>query len=309
MVSLAVIPVLVADERERKMRADDQFLRNVLFIGVKHGGKFIPKGTGFFVAKNEAEFVFQHIVTARHVIEDVDGDNVWIRANKHDGGLYEEKMPKAEWRFHPEATKKNYVDVAVCPSSFPPQLFDYCMLRAGDDDLTDEVIADELIGIGDVVSFPGLYTNHYGAARNIPVLRQGIISSMRVEPCNTLSFGFIDGYLIEAHSIGGSSGSPVFVMIPPLRFVPNEGPRNTKKRFYLMGVLVGHWTMQNPEDAIIEEENGVTEHMNTGIGIVIPIQRVNEVLNDGDLVGLRKKIAESHRKELGDSGRPVSADP
>jgi hypothetical protein len=50
----------------------------------------------------------------------------------------------------------------------------------------------------------GLFSEHQGAERNIPIVRVGNIAAMPEEPVLTTSWGAIDAYLIEARSIGGT---------------------------------------------------------------------------------------------------------
>lgn len=57
----------------------------------------------------------------------------------------------------------------------------------------------------------GLYRNHYGAQRNIPVVRSEIIAARREEPIET-ALGPMDAYLVEVRSIGGLSGSPAYAV-------------------------------------------------------------------------------------------------
>jgi hypothetical protein len=66
------------------------------------------------------------------------------------------------------------------------------------------------IGIGDAVFITGLFSHHPGKARNLRVIRVGNIAAMPDEPVKTQR-GEMEAYLIEARSLGGLSGSPVFV--------------------------------------------------------------------------------------------------
>ena len=83
---------------------------------------------------------------------------------------------------------------------------------------TDKVINDNAIGVGDEVFLTGLFANHIGQQRNLPIIRVGNIALMPEEPVQHPSLGPIDAYLIEARSIGGLSGSPVFVHLAPTSF-------------------------------------------------------------------------------------------
>jgi hypothetical protein len=76
---------------------------------------------------------------------------------------------------------------------------------------TDQVIQQENIGIGDEVFAVGLFNQKWGNERNIPIMRTGIIASMPEEPLLGEIDTPYDAYLAELRSIGGLSGSPVFV--------------------------------------------------------------------------------------------------
>jgi hypothetical protein len=101
-------------------------------------------------------------------------------------------------------------------------------------------------------------------------------------------FGLSDAYLIEGRSIGGLSGSPVFVRntitIPGI----NEAGQVTQVaglgQAHLLGLVHGHWDM--PVDF---SEFGKTETVNMGITIVIPAKKILEILFSPALVELRNE--------------------
>lgn len=279
------------------MRVADRIPSSVVFIGTYHRGDFTPLGTGFYVLKIEDGFQFQHIVTARHVIENLDVEDIYIRGNLKGDGIEVHPTKKNEWMFHPGKGKNQYIDVAVLPSHVPPERFDLLHMSIEREMVTPEIISDEGIGIGDEIFTVGLFTNHYGQARNIPVVRSGIISAMPSEPMYT-EYGFMNGYLVETHSLGGVSGSPVFVQMAPLRVIENEVRQSMKMTHYFLGLISGHWTVQNPEDAIAETtEPGVTGRINTGISIVVPAQDILETVNQPILMDKRKKIAQAQKEK------------
>jgi hypothetical protein len=86
---------------------------------------------------------------------------------------------------------------------------------------TDAVIQKESIGLGDDVFAIGLFTRKAGDDRNIPIMRTGIIASMPHEPLEASeSEDTYNAYLVELRSIGGLSGSPVFVNLDFWRLGP-----------------------------------------------------------------------------------------
>ncbi|MCH8063984.1 MAG: hypothetical protein IH861_15935 [Chloroflexi bacterium] len=120
----------------------------------------------------------------------------------------------------------------------------------------------------------------------------GNIAMMPSEPVPT-KLGLIDAYLIEARSIGGLSGSPAFV-----RETTRLGGIGA---FHLMGLMHGHWDvpveMVNDKAGDIEDQ-AASQAVNLGIAIVVPAKKIMEVLNRTELVEMRAKADEEHRKTL-----------
>ena len=73
-----------------------------------------------------------------------------------------------------------------------------------------ERLANWNIGIGDEVHAVGLFSEAPGHQTNMPIVRVGNIPMMPTEQIQT-DMGYADVYLVEARSLGGMSGSPVFV--------------------------------------------------------------------------------------------------
>jgi hypothetical protein len=143
--------------------------------------------------------------------------------------------------------------------------------------LTDEVIKARNIGTGDEVFMTGLFAYLEETEKNLPIVRMGNIALMPDEPIAT-KFGKTDAYLIEARSLGGLSGSPAFVH-------PWQGDR-----FYLLGLMHGHWDTPNEvsEVPVVQDAVGNTESVNVGIAIVVPAKKILEVLDHPELVAERE---------------------
>jgi len=150
---------------------------------------------------------------------------------------------------------------------------------------TSEVRAKEEIGLGDEVFLTGLFERHYGTTRNIPILRTGAIAAMPEEPIywtRTTVEGdravSMDAYLIEARSIGGLSGSPVFVYVGSTRRTGSGAVAiRAGRTYYLLGLMHGHWDA--PPDALSDSDEMRAEAVNMGIGIVVPVEAIMETLN------------------------------
>jgi hypothetical protein len=164
--------------------------------------------TGFFVFVPFPEEVrknFVYFVTARHVADDLIGREIYFLVNKRGGGVTIVPAISDSWYVHPFDST---ADVAVVPVGNTGQVD----IRAVDLNNfgTPERLAELEIGIGDEVFATGLFTPVAGRARNEAIVRHGNIAMMPQEQIQT-ELGYADVYLIEARSIGGLSGCPVFV--------------------------------------------------------------------------------------------------
>jgi hypothetical protein len=289
------------------MLVPDDVLKNVLFIGTKHDGTFRPRGTGFIVIYEEHGHQFMHLVTAEHVIFNMiqRGSEIWCRANLINGDAQEFFVGKDGWRFHPDHS----TDVAVCP--FNPKVYDIDYVSfavnghqsvAG----TADILRREKIGLGEEVFIVGLFRDHHGVNRNIPIIRVGNIAMLQGEPVFTKYVGYTDAYLIEARSIGGVSGSPVFISMPPFRVVDGAVVATEGLQYYLLGLVHGHFDVRSiNEDTVVDIDTADRGSINTGVGIVIPVEKILETLRHPDLMSLRQQRADKFRNAKGatpDSG-------
>src|SRR3989442_2129427 len=243
-------------------------------------------GSCFFVAtplstdKDKPNFMY--IVTAAHVIRamrerSVDG-NAYVRLNFPDSKVKVSPTPLNEWLTHPTDPT---ADVAVLPRKPPPgaDFLVYPMDRFA----TEDIISKEGIGLGEEVFVVGLFHEHVGKKKNIPIIRVGNIAAMPEEPVQVKGIGQIEAYLVEARSLGGLSGSPVFVN---LGLVRSEGGHvkfasGTSGIFYLLGLMHGHWDRVVPVG--VTSDDIQFENVNLGIAIVVPAKKILEVINQPSL--------------------------
>ena len=106
---------------------------------------------------------------------------------------------------------------------------------------------------------------------------------MAEEKVAAKDFGLIDAYLVEARSIGGLSGSPVFLNLGIVRYIDKQVKHaQVGPIFYLLGLVHGHYDVptanidNNEEDAV---ESLSVERVNTGIAIVVPMHKIQEVID------------------------------
>jgi hypothetical protein len=133
----------------------------------------------------------------------------------------------------------------------------------------------------------GLFSSHVGQRRNLPIVRSGNLASMPVEPLIDADTGYeFNAYLAEVRSIGGLSGSPVFVVLnPDTRLIDDQAAEGTLV-VYLLGMVRGHWDRRFELDFHETE----FERLNTGIAMVTPITDVLALLEREEFVSYRKDM-------------------
>ena len=270
------------------MHIPDDVRKCVVFLGYRTADQsFRLAGTGWYAGHQipGTGQSWSFLVTARHVIDGIRDHGsraVWVRLNHSDStaGWYETDW--ADWSFHPTDAA---VDVAVIPAGLSDGM-DHLMYPTARF-ATEEVIRNEGIGVGEELFLTGLFAHHFGQHRNIPIVRVGNIAAMPEEPVLTRS-GSMEAYLVEARSIGGLSGSPVFVHLGVVRSV--QGTLKYAQSggiFYLLGLMHGHWDATLLDVDTTEEDFGqVGRNVNMGIGIVVPAWRIS------DAIGHRVSIME-----------------
>jgi hypothetical protein len=285
------------------MRIPDEIRDCVVFLGkrvMRVGGvqEDIWGGTGFFVVVPSEmlpnQRVYTYLVTAKHVVDALEkeyGDTV-LRVNTKDGGSGTAIISSNDhWYFHPEPDR---VDVAVTPVDLSGQQIDQRYIPA-EMFLTDEAIKSNSLGVGDEVFMTGLFSHVTGKERSIPIVRMGNVAMMPNDPVPvSYGAGEMEAYLIEARSIGGLSGSPVFV-----RDTFNTYANAASVPHYLMGLMHGHWKVPAGDINIapIGDLAGTNEPINMGIAIVVPAKKIMEVLTMPTLRARRAKMDEALRSE------------
>lgn len=285
------------------MQIPDNIRKCVAFIGCIPPGKTVPevKATGFFVGMPNPDSglcPFVYLVTARHVIDkirDLNCSEVWVRWNFKDGTARQIPTPITEWMFHPNSNDED-VDVAVLNVNNAPENIDHSPF-ALNIIATTEALKEFAVGPGDEVFLAGLFRYHYGeSGSNIPIIRVGNIAAMPESKVET-RFGRFDAYLIETRSMGGLSGSPVFLHLGDFRrlsgsvrvFTPGGAAQQNWGAYLLLGLMHGHW--DNVATLDYEDYRDEQRGINTGIGIVVPVQKIIETVR-------QQKILENETRAL-----------
>jgi hypothetical protein len=260
----------------------------------------MPLGTAFIVGvRVDKDYGLAHFVTAAHVAEAIEPAEAVIVMNAKDGAPLYLRTGEQSWFYHP--TEKNTVDVAVMPFG-SVRFADYDITWIPDEIFaTDQRIADFDIGLGDELIVIGLFSRFFGSTHVIPIVRTGNIAMMPRDKVPTDRYGDMEAYLAEGRSIGGLSGSPVFVR--NTMNIPGVTPKGTPGHvsglgsLHLLGLMHGHWDLPVSFSKLEK-----AEAVNMGVSIVIPAKKILEVLHHPELVAMRKEHYENEQKEI----RPVA---
>ena len=288
-------PYVTDNEKDINMQIPDEIRKCVVFIAhLDKNNQKILKGTGFFISIEtpDKSMNFVYLVTARHIVANIishkiaEDNNIWIRINKKIGGFDFIAVPMSNFIPHPDS-----VDVMILPLTPDLAIYDYLTLPHTML-LNQDVIDEHKVSLGDDVFMTGLFVRHAGKEKNIPIVRTGNIAAMPEEQVYSKVFGNMDAYLIELRSLGGLSGSPVFLHLFSNRIMKNGNIRIGDRNFYLLGLLHGHWDLDSAiQDVITEDyQQENKEKINTGIGITIPSIKILEALNQTTLSNQREQI-------------------
>ncbi len=272
----------IIEEDDSIMQIPDEIRKCVVFVCYKTATSTVLAGTAFLVGVKlgKSDFASSYFITAKHVIDGIReksiDQKVYLRMNLKDAGAKLVKTPIDQWLSHPNESN---VDVAVFSWAPSHEIFDYRYIPL-EMAATQEIIQNENIGVGDDVFLTGLFQNHYGLQRNIPIIRVGNIAAMPEEKVHTEKLGDIDAYLIEARSIGGLSGSPVFVYIGAMRKAGDTMQLGRAGlELYLLGLMHGHFDFDKLELDNISHDSLTNLQINMGIAIVVPVWKILEVIN------------------------------
>jgi hypothetical protein len=283
---------ILAHSESECMRIPPEMKKCVVFVGYTTGeGNFIATATAFWVCRpmgrgfNKENFAY--LVTGRHVIEefiDAHEEELIVRVNLKNGQSYPVETLVKDWRMHPNQK----VDAAILQIPLPGEFDHECWPT--EDFATEEALSKYRIAIGegDEVFFMGLFHPYQGERRALPIVRMGNIAVMPSDsdpveiteqrfpdPQDKIRFKF-PAYLVEAKSIGGLSGCPVFVDVyGALR--RNRYPIPTPV-FFLLGIMYGHFTgtdrgWKNLGKTADEQK------VNMGIAIVVPFSYVLDLID------------------------------
>jgi hypothetical protein len=74
----------------------------------------------------------------------------------------------------------------------------------------------------------------------------------------------------------------------------------TGRQFYLLGLMHGHFDIADlTYDAVVDDPRDASAGINSGVGVVIPIEKIIETIEHPDLMEARRKVAIEERKKNG----------
>ncbi len=291
---------------QEQVRVPDRVRNGVIYLaGRRTAGDpdtEVKVGSGFLISISRGSYLFTYIVTADHVVRDLDcfpeqfgrlndsagnGHTLWVPIRgdreKHD-----------PWQRHPDPS----VDLAVREFVMPyvDSILDGQPIRVSGPRLPngittvpdhmiikDEQFSEDGIGIGDEIFVAGLFRFMAGQHANEPILRVGNLAMIPRERIAVVApYNYMEGYLIESRSIAGLSGSPVFVR-ETVRTTPKKSKvhRYVSGRFFLLGIVHGLWHVR-PED-LYSTEPEVAENpdkgLNVGVSAVVPAKKLRDILH------------------------------
>lgn len=255
-----------------------------------------PQGTGFFVAHSGATY----LVTAKHVAESLSQTPFAVRLNSHVGGFRIEHIDIANWALHPDS------DVAAVQMDIPA--WADCKPYA-DYLLSTFKMETKNIGTGDLVYIVGLFNLMHGNEKNLPFVHTGHIGMLpedqRVTIYDTTKRAHVttDGLLVEGQALSGASGSPVFVRRSLPFDAPSPGGNRTLRAWVHGSVwLLGVWSSSyvgSPSAALAQyKQIDSNKKVPYGVGVVVPAQKIIEVLEMPELKEARKKETERRSRAM-----------
>jgi hypothetical protein len=281
------------------MRVSETARRGVVFLGrQREDGTVHYGGTGFLVHYVEEGVNVCYLVTARHVAERLTTRFI-VRANLRDGGSEEIAYQDPYWAFPEDPT----VDIALALCVLPGDHFENTYFR-----LNDGLVPESEVTCGDPISIIGLFRLHKGSSRNIPVVHSGHIAALP-DPKERIpakdGSGRVVGvvaYLIEAQTLEGLSGSPVwitrFAKLPGVKTQFSNAPQ-VMAGMSLLGVYQASWEGV-PDEVLAAERNfSAAVRVPVGVGLVVPGREIVKVIENHHGLGERKAAYIKKSLELG----------
>jgi Trypsin-like peptidase domain len=297
------------------VRVNSDARRCVVFFGKPSppDGQIRYGGTGFLLVDRDRENV-PYLITCRHVARALEDDFV-VRVNKRDGSSVPLPLSDVKWSYHPDKS----VDLAATILPLDANVYDVCYFNFR---LIQPYDREKVLA-GDPVSLVGLFRLHVGTKRNVPIVHSGHIAALPdphekipVQDRTTGGVIEVEAYLVEAQTLEGLSGSPVFIQqfaqIPGL-MTPQGGGVAAYGDGKILGLYSAAWDAR-PGEILAEDKNLKDDNLRVpiGMGIVVPGERITELINDDpEFETVRRDVRQhrlARRAATTDDAFPQSAD-
>ena len=259
-----------------------------------------PQGTGCLVGvlsriNQHIRHAHFYVITNKHVSVSPKGDDdpapvVCLNLKNGDPDPIE-LDPNIDWQFEP-----NGDDIAIAPIEIDFDRHTAAVIPTNM--FADEKwVTDNQIGFGDDVFMLGLFLDENGIGTSLPKARFGNISAMpsRHTELEQENGSRRPSVIIDMHSRGGYSGSPVFVFRTLGANLDHANTSNIVLRESTLYKFLGvHWG-QFPETLELRSGEEVTGW--SGMTCAIPAWRLEGVLN---LQEIKKRRAERETRQASD---------
>jgi hypothetical protein len=245
-----------------------------------------------------------YLITAKHVVHTNSNDlnsplftTLWIRVNNKSGDSSMHGLNLIASGGDPSVFFHSDPSVDIAVIGIVPNDLDTIDIKSMPENML--TTADDFkslnIGVGTDMFFTGMFTGFLGEKRSYPIVRFGKLVMIPDEKIALPGLPAAEGYLMEAFSFGGNSGSPVFFYPSPDNTpgVMVLGPRPIK----IAGVMRGFFgdvepiQLLQPQTAAQAQpgQSIPVSNGNSGIAFVVPARLISEILHSPELENLRQK--------------------
>jgi hypothetical protein len=291
---------------------------------------FTAHGTCFCVFMRDGDFTFDYLISAQHLLwpnrritQKPPADPMGVRLNTKVGTSRVLSTPPQDWIYPSDPT------IDICAYRFNEVMHDvHDELEVNSINLetmalgTNPLHTHEALGLclGDEVFICGAFVGRVGYRKNIPVVRIGNVAAMPDEPIDFAS-PKRPAFLIETRSLGGTSGSPVFLnlqehrvrrrahgfRIGMTRSTPDSKENTNTTHLILPYVLIGMLIFIHGgnygHDFVSEADSNIhplaDAEFNAGIAVAVPVSAIIELLNSDTAKDARMKEIEKKHKQSG----------
>lgn len=315
-----VRPGPVAKALKSSVQVDDRIRFCTGFVGQGTDENFSAHGTCFCVHLVEGDFTFDYLISAQHLLWPYRKRNlkppdrpIVVRLNTSNGTSRVLPTPPKNWLYPADPS------IDVCAMRFTelvPNPSDELDVRSIN--LNTMVVGPHnarSVGLclGDEVFICGAFVGRVGYRKNIPVVRIANIAAM---PEETIDFASPNkaAYLIETRSLGGTSGSPVFLNLQSTRVKGRQqhgaqvGMISTKTQnstthlvlpYLLLGMIIFIHGGNYSQDFVSEEDSTIHPlqdvEFNAGIAVALPVSVITDLLNSDEAREARIKEIDDKR--------------